>query len=412
MPRPPRRLSSVDSNEAASRDGTVSDAITGYAAGIAAYLGVSPGEVFLFWKGRVALYALLKALGVREGDEVIMPAFTCVVVPSAVKYLGATPVYADIDPSTYNIDVVQLPAKITKNTKVILAQNTFGLSPEMDPLVRLADRHGIHLIEDCTHGFGGSYKGKKNGTIAKASFFSTQWNKPFSTGIGGIAVVRDPALAGRMRELAEELANPGKRERWMLRALLLARDAALTPRSYWFLANAYRALCGLNLVVGSSQGGEMTGPAMPEDYAKGISDVQARRGTREVLRVDEYNGHRRMIAGRYHRILEDLGLRRAFEPEYAVHTFLKYPLLVDDREAFLADARRAGLELGDWFLSPLHPVPENLERWDYVRGRHPAAERISSRIVNLPTHPRIDARFVDDLSAFLRRNRARLRPSR
>lgn len=390
----------------------MSDAVSNYTAGIAAYLGVLPEEVFLFWKGRIALYAILKALGVQEGDEVILPAFTCVVVPSAVKYLGARPIYADIDPSTYNVDVVKLASKITARTKVILAQNTFGLSPDMDPLLRLAEKHGIVLIEDCTHGFGGSYNGKKNGTIAKASFFSTQWNKPFSTGIGGIAVVRDPRLAEKVREFSKDLATPGRSERWMLRSLLFAKDAVLTPKTYWFLANGYRALSGLNLVVGSSQGGELEAPLMPDGYAKGISDVQAGRGSREILRVDAYNGHRRSIAGRYHLILEALGLRRVFEPAYAVHTFLKYPILVDGRDAFLRNAREAGIELGDWFLSPLHPVRENLERWDYQLGRNPAAEKISSQIVNLPTHPGIDGRFVEKLSTFLRRNAAHLRPSR
>jgi dTDP-4-amino-4,6-dideoxygalactose transaminase len=389
----------------------VSGAVSSYNAEISTYLGVSPGEVFLFWKGRIALYAILKAIGVQPGDEVIVPAFTCVVVPSAIKYLGAVPIYADIDSLTYNVDVIKLSSRITRKTKVILAQNTFGLSPDLDPLLLLAEKHGIALVEDCTHGFGGSYNGRKNGTIARASFFSTQWNKPFSTGIGGIAVVRDPRLIEKIRAFTNGIANPSMSERWMLRSLLFARDALLTPKSYWFLANSYRTLSRLNLVVGSSQGAEMKAPLMPADFIKGISEVQAERGAREILRVDEYNRHRKKIAGQYHLLLRELGVRPVFEPVYAVHTFLKYPLLVKDRGTFLENARKAGIELGDWFLSPLHPILGNLALWDYHLGQNPVAEKISSQIVNLPTHPGINAEFVSKLASFLRQNRTHLQPS-
>src|SRR3972149_1771131 len=87
--------------------------------------------VFFFFKGRVALYALLKAIGIHPGDEVILPGFTCVVVPNAIIYLGGKPVYADIDPKTFNIDTAKIEGKITDNTTAIIAQNTFGLSPDV-----------------------------------------------------------------------------------------------------------------------------------------------------------------------------------------------------------------------------------------------------------------------------------------
>ena len=87
-------------------------------------------DVFLFWKGRVALYAILKAIEVGKGDKVILPAFTCVVVVNPAIYLGAEPVYVDINPKTFNIDIEKLEDKITSRTKVILTQNTFGLSSD------------------------------------------------------------------------------------------------------------------------------------------------------------------------------------------------------------------------------------------------------------------------------------------
>jgi len=130
-------------------------------------------DVFFFFKGRVALYALLKAIGIHPGDEVILPGFTCVVVPNAIIYLGGKPVYADIDPKTFNIDTAKIEGKITDNTTAIIAQNTFGLSSDLDPILDIGKRYNLKVIEDCAHGYGGSYKGKANGTVADAAFFST-----------------------------------------------------------------------------------------------------------------------------------------------------------------------------------------------------------------------------------------------
>ena len=106
-------------------------------------------DVFLFWKGRVALYSILKAMGLGEGDEVILPAITCVVAANPIIYLGAKPVYVDIDPKTYNVDVTKIEQKITKRTKIILAQNTYGLSSDIDSISEIAGRHTLKMQEGC-----------------------------------------------------------------------------------------------------------------------------------------------------------------------------------------------------------------------------------------------------------------------
>jgi dTDP-4-amino-4,6-dideoxygalactose transaminase len=137
---------------------------------IGAYLDYKV-DVFLFWKGRVALYSILKAIVVKLSDEIILPAFTCVVVVNPIIYLGTKPVYADINSRTFNIDIENIEKKITPRTKVILAQNTFGLSSDLAPIMEVARKYNLWVIEDCAHGFGGNYKGKKNGTIADAAFF-------------------------------------------------------------------------------------------------------------------------------------------------------------------------------------------------------------------------------------------------
>src|SRR4029077_7062808 len=101
---------------------------------------------FGFWKARVALYAILKSLDLRQKDEVILPGYTCVVVPNSVRYAGATPVYADIAPGNYNIDPVSVEKRITSRTRIVMAQHTYGIPADMDSLRAVAEQHGLTLI--------------------------------------------------------------------------------------------------------------------------------------------------------------------------------------------------------------------------------------------------------------------------
>jgi dTDP-4-amino-4,6-dideoxygalactose transaminase len=107
---------------------------------ISKYLEINSSNITFFWKGRVALYAILKSIGIKPGDEIILPAFTCVVVANPIIYLGAKPIYVDIDPRTYNIDIALIESKITSHTKAILAQNTFGLSSDLDKIIEIAKK--------------------------------------------------------------------------------------------------------------------------------------------------------------------------------------------------------------------------------------------------------------------------------
>lgn len=141
---------------------------------IAELLGVGGGDrIALFAKGRVALYAILRALEVGPGDEVIVPAFTCVAVPNAIIYTGARPVYVDIDPRTYTIDPAAVEVALTPRTRVVLSQNTFGASADLDALAGIGAAHRLQVVDDCTHGLGGTYRGCPNGSVSPAAFFST-----------------------------------------------------------------------------------------------------------------------------------------------------------------------------------------------------------------------------------------------
>lgn len=361
------------------------DPIPRFRSSLAQWLDAPEDRIALYWKGRVALYAILRAMGVGKGDEVLMPAFTCVVVPNAVFYAGAKPRYVDIDPDTLNVPYERFEAAITDKTRAIIAQNTFGLSTEMDRIAELGRQKGIWTIEDCTHGFGGSFKGVPNGAYCDAAFYSTQWNKPFTTGLGGIARLGHESLKEALMGVHKERIEPTPKERMVLRGSLMARDLFLTPATYGILRKSYHWLNEAGLVPGSSDPQEVEDGKMPGDYFKGMSAVQAQKGIRELERLPERLARRQKAGERYTELLENRGKWHVPRSTFPDHAFLKYPLLVRDRDRFLSEAEKAGIPLGDWFLSPLHPVKEGLERWGLDRKAVPEADRIARKVVNLPT---------------------------
>ena len=364
---------------------------------IASYLGSEVGEVFFYWKGRVALYALLKAMGVKEGDEVILPAYTCVVVPNAILYLGAKPVYVDVSAKTYNMDVEAVSAAISDRTKVIICQNTYGLSSDLDELKDIAAKHGLYTIEDCTHGFGGSYRGTPNGLSCDAAFFSTQWNKPFSTGIGGFAITNNKMVTNRLSVLQKDLVTPSPKELINLRVLYFVKRFLINDVTYWPLVKLYRWLSRNNLVVGSSSGEEINSVAMPEGYCKAFSDVQAKEGMRTLPMLAEELKRRKSNAFLYSETLLDSGKNHVASVLVNDHSFLKYPLLVKDRERFMALAEKSKVLLGEWFLTPLHPVEGELSAWGFEYGEYPVAEYLAEHVVNLPTTPSDVGRVIEFL---------------
>ncbi|MFZ4523424.1 MAG: DegT/DnrJ/EryC1/StrS family aminotransferase [Bacteroidales bacterium] len=365
---------------------------------IAIVLGTDPNSIHLYWKGRVALFALLRAAGIKPGDEVILPGFTCVVVPNAILYTGAIPVYVDIQRDSLNPSFSDIKTAVTPKTRVIILQNTFGLSSELETITGWAKSQGILTFEDCTHGFGGLYHGNPNGTFCDAAFFSSQWNKPFSTGIGGFSAIFNPGLASALIEVNKTLVIPTWKEDFVLKLLIMSRRFLLSPLTYYFLRNLYRLLSKLNLTIGSSSGGELTEPIMPDSYFKAMGKTQVNAGIREINTLGEALALRKVNAGLYTNKLAECGKYHVDPALHPNHSFLKYPVLVRDRIIFETNARKEGIELGDWFVSPIHPVEIDFNKWLVDLTAIPVATNISAHVLNLPTdtkHPEKVLLFLD-----------------
>jgi len=355
----------------------------------------SAKRAFPFWKGRVALYAILKAFGVKEGDEVVLPGYTCVMDVNPIKYLGARPVYVDIEPDMFNINVNLLEEKITSKTKVIIAQHTYGYVCDMDAILEIANRHNITVIEDCCLCLGSTYKGKLAGTFGKAAYFSFQWNKPYTTGLGGMAISHDDNLTESIAQLCErELVQPSFKETAMLAAQLLVYRTFIYPRTTALAQALFRWLTKKGVVVGSSSTCEFE-PAMKNDFFKAISCIQAKSGLRQLKKIECNIAHRREMAKLYDEMLSEKGWTpRQYDSAVQDPVMVRYPVRIKEKEKALAEAASAGVELGSWFECPLHPIETPLEAYGYKIGMCPEAEKACAEVVNLPLHPRVSEKTV------------------
>lgn len=368
-----------------------------YKTEIAEVLDKAPEKIHLYWKGRVALYALLKAMGVGKGDEVVLPAFTCVVVPNAICYLGAKPIYVDIDPATLNTTLTKIKEAVSAKTKAIIVQNTFGLSNEVEAIARYAKDEGLLTIEDCTHGFGGMYNDRPNGVFCDAAFYSTQWNKPFSTGIGGFSFINNEAFLSAVEDVDKSLESPSKRDRYMLSTLIQVKKYLLHDSTYWFALKTYRKLSKKGVVTGSSESTELISTEMPENYFLSSTSVQNRVGIKALrsLRKD-------LVLRKKNGLLFNDWLKKYSKWHYKDedldnHAFLKYPIFVKDKVSFKEKAEKSKVRLGDWFESPIHPVDKDFQKWGLDVDKFPVAKEKSAHILNLETGERDCKKTLDFL---------------
>jgi dTDP-4-amino-4,6-dideoxygalactose transaminase len=370
-----------------------------YKTKIASYLQATENQIFLYWKGRVALYTLLKAMGVKENDEVILPAFTCVVVPNAIIYLGAKPVYVDIDSSTYNARFEEIKKAVSAKTKVIICQNTFGLSSDIEEITTFAKAQNIFTIEDCTHGFGGYYNQKPNGSYCDAAFFSTQWNKPFSTGIGGFALINNPKLIEPIQIINQDLTSSSFTQCVSLKIQYFIREKFLNKHFYWLMVKFYRFLSRNNLVLGSSSGEEINSAKMPKNYFMNLSETQTKKGIATIAVGLNRRQNRQKNAQIYTTYLTAKNKNHVPHNLFENHSFLKYPLLVESREEVFRLAGKHKIPLGDWFNSPLHPVQKDFEKWQMDVANYPHAVFAGKHVINLPT----DIKQTDAVLHFLQK---------
>jgi dTDP-4-amino-4,6-dideoxygalactose transaminase len=366
-----------------------------------------------FWRGRVALYALLKAIGAGAGDSVVVPGYTCFAVPSAVAFTGAKALYADIDPAQFNLTKETISRTVKshpgENVKAVIVQHTFGIPADTAPIVEWAREHGVIVIEDCAHVWGSRYRDASGdlvpvGTLGDAAFYSSQWTKPVSTGLGGWAVAWNPELARRLRQFhSTQCAVPSGMDALALAAQVFLRSLLANPRIYGLAKAAYQFFYSKGCISGTSSKEELQG-AISGDYAKRMSGFQEwllRRKFRQTRVLD----HRRKLKSIYDSALKEACMTGIGELDGVDPVLLRYPVRLSRKAEALAESKRQGKELGDWYSRPIDgPESMSMQMFGYAEGGCPEGERAAKTVVNLPMELHVTEssarRLVEWLKAF------------
>lgn len=303
--------------------------------------------------GTVALHLALLAMGIGPGDEVIVPTLTYIASVNSITYTGATPIFVDSTRDTWQIDPNEVRDNVTARTRAIMPVHLYGQSCDMDAIMDIAHEHQLFVVEDCAEAFGTKYKGQHVGTFGDISTFSFFGNKTITTGEGGMVVTNDKTLNERSRHLKGQ--------------------GLATHREYW------------HDVVG---------------YNYRMTNIQCAIGLAQLERADDFLSRKREIAFRYAQKLKGLPIEMHHEAIDTVHSYWMVSILVDQaehREPLREHLRRTGIETRPLFY-PAHTMPMHSRNF----RRHPVAEDLSWRGINLPSWPGLSNAQVDHIAAVVR----------
>jgi len=356
---------------------------------------------FVYFRGRVALYAILEVLGVKKGDEVITQAFTCIAVPEAIIAIGAKPVYVDIKSNDVNMDVDDLSKKISQKTKAIIIQHTFGIPANIDDIAKIAQLRKIPIIEDCCHTLTSTYKGKMIGTFGVGSFYSFEWGKPVIVGIGGSAIVNNDSLLEKLKSYYIDYKLPPQFSQLRLRLQYIVHNILYNPSRYWFGRYLYHKMASLGIAEGNYNPIQ-EGESKSQDYSLRMSEYHKKLLEREIEKINNLTSHSKWVASQYRdRIKSNVVCHLKVSNNCKV-IYARYPLIARDKQKLLDKARKENIEVADWYSTPIHPVKS--DQWPliyYKKGLCPNAEKMSKQIVTLPTNKKVTEKDINRTICFL-----------
>jgi perosamine synthetase len=331
------------------------------------------GEIFLFNSARGALSFLLMQLNDLEKNEIITQAFSCLVVPNAIKFAGYKPIYVDID-ETYNLDIEDLKRKINEKTKAIIIQNTFGIPAKIDEILEIAHQNNILVIENLTHSLGAKYKGKYLGDFGDFALLSFNRNKVISSIIGGALVVNNKNFLEKIKNSYESLPELSQKE--IQKIIFTGKVLYQAKKNYNFLTKIYlKFLRKSDKTIEMISSIERQGKK-PENYLFKFPEILFPLLLNQLKKLEKFNEKRKEMAKIY---LEKFPLKFKGEP-----IFLRFPVLVENRDFVLEKFKKENIYLGDWYRCVLDPCSD-LKIFDYEIGSCPKAEKITKKIINLPT---------------------------
>jgi len=302
--------------------------------------------------GTNAIVLALRALGISYGDEVITVSNTAIPTVSAIVTVGATPIFVDINPDTYLMDVNQLEKVITEKTKCIIPVHLFGQCVDMDPLIEVAKKHHLSIIEDCAQSQGSEYKGQKSGSMSDMSTTSFYPTKILGTyGDGGMVITDNEMLDSKLRRL----------------------------RFY---------------------GAEKTYYALEQGYNSRLDEVQAAILLTKLPKLDTYIQRRRSIAQRYNELLKDTDLVLPVESEYGKHAYYLYVVRHPKRDVIMEKLKENDIFVNISYPWPIHTMT-GYSYLGYNEGDLPVTEKMAKEIFSLPMYPTLTDGAIEKVSKVL-----------
>jgi len=298
--------------------------------------------------GTTALHVALLAHGIGKGDEVITSAFTFIASANSILYVGAKPVFVDIDPRTFNLDASKIEKTITKKTKAILPVHLYGLSCDMDPIMKIAKKHGLTVIEDGCQSHGAEYKGRKVGSFGTGAF-SFYPTKNITSGEGGMITTNDPVINEKCRVIRQH----GMRKRY------------------------YHDELGYNFRM---------------------TDIHAAIGLAQLKKLERFNAQRQENAKFLSENLK--GVTPPFVPEGQTHVFHQYTIRVSGgkRDALRAYLNEHGVGSEVYYPVPIHQQTFYVKDLGYNQSLA-ETERASQEVLSLPVHPALSSADLETIVA-------------
>jgi perosamine synthetase len=300
--------------------------------------------------GTAALHAAVVAVGVKSGDEVILPSFTFVATAEAVVMAGGKPVFMDIDPETYNISPSEIQKAITKKTKAIVPVDLYGLSADMKPIQEIAAKHTLSIVEDAAQAHGLTYKGKPPGAFSSATCWSLYASKNMTTGEGGVITTNDDKVA----ETSKMVRTHGEKAKYASQML---------------------------------------------GYNYRMSEIQAAIGVVQLEKLPAFVAKRRANAARLTEILKKTEkLRLPEEPKGGRHSWYLYTVRLlngteGERNRILEELHKKGIGAEAYYVNPVHQMSYYLK--SFGARKLPETEKAAKQVFSLPVHPGVTDEQVD-----------------
>jgi len=299
--------------------------------------------------GTDALFLSLTSMGIGKGDEVITTPMSFIATANTIIYTGAKPVFVDINPETYNIDVNQIEKKITEKTKAIMPVHLYGQPAEMDAIKEIAEKHSLKIIEDACQAHNAEYKNKKVGSIGDVGCFSLYPSKNImACGDGGIITTNDYEIAEKIK---------------------LLRNAGRT-----------------NKYIHTELG-----------YNMRLNELQAAISRIQLSKIDEITEKRRTIAQKYNKLLSDTNLILPIEKKHVKHVFHAYTIRTERREELYNFLKNNGISCAIYYPTPIHLQPI-YKKLGYANETLIKSETVSKQVISLPVYPELSEEQIGYIS--------------